>query len=99
MEEVEHYLAPDRAGELREHALAFLRVFDERILRRHGAKADALAQVVHVLEVLPPAHVDDLEDDEALELTHELRAELLLLRLVLVARVGLELVDQRVARD
>jgi hypothetical protein len=45
--------------------------------------------------VLAPAHVDDLQDDEPLDLAHQLGAELLLLRLVLVARVGLELLDQR----
>ena len=99
VEEMEHDLAADRAAELGEHALALGGVLDERILLRHRAQADALAQVVHVLEVLAPADVDDLEDDEALELAHELRAELLLLRLVLVARVGLELLDERLARD
>ena len=37
------------------------------------------------VEVLAPARVDDLEDDEPLELAHQLGAELLLLRLVLLA--------------
>ena len=99
VEEVEHDLAADDAPELGEHPLALGRVLDERILLRHLAQVDALAQHLHVLEVLAPAHVDDLEDDEALELAHQLRAELLLLRLVLVARVGLELLDQRLAGD
>src|SRR5581483_7468609 len=60
---------------------------------------DSLAERLHVLEVLAPADVDDLEDDEALELAHQVGAELLLLRRVLVAGVGLELLDQRLARD
>ena len=63
------------------------------------AQVDALAQVVHVLEVLAPARVDDLEDDEALELAHQLGPELLLLRRVLLARVLDELLDQRLARS
>ena len=99
MEEMEHDLAADDASELGEHPLAVGRVLDERILLRHRAQMHALAQRLHVLEVLAPAHVDDLEDDEALELAHQVGAELLLLRLVLVARVGLELLDQGVAGD
>ena len=61
----------------------------------------ALAQVVHVLEVLAPAVVDDLEDHEALDVAQQrllrlrVQAEALLLLLVGVARVLLELVDQR----
>ena len=58
---------------------------------------DALAEIVHRIEVLAPPLVDDLEDDESLELAHELLAELLLLLFVLERRVLLELVDQRVA--
>src|SRR5262245_16521203 len=72
-------------------------VLDERVLLRHRAQMHALAEVVHVLEVLAPADVDDLEDHEPFELPHELAAELLLLRRVAVARVDLELLDQRVA--
>ena len=34
----------------------------------HGPQVHALAQVVHVLEVLAPPRVDDLEDHVALEL-------------------------------
>src|SRR5579862_4717438 len=99
VEQMEDDLAADGAGQLDEHALALGGVLDERVLLRHRAEADALAQVVHVLEVLAPTDVDDLEDDEPLELAHELGAELLLLRRVLVARVGPELLDERLARD
>ena len=73
MEEVQHDLAADRRAELGEHALALARVLDERILLRHRAQVHALAQVVHVLEVLAPADVDDLEDHEPLELAHQRR--------------------------
>ena len=43
-----------------------------------AAEVDALAQVVHVVQVLAPALVDDLEQHEALERAHELGPELLL---------------------
>src|SRR3954452_14798702 len=99
MEEVQHDLAADDAPQLGEHPLALPRVLDERVLLRHLPQVDALAQHLHVLEVLAPAHVDDLQDDVALELAHQLRPEVLFLRLVLVAGVGLELLDQRLAGD
>src|SRR3954454_4903227 len=84
VEQVQHDLAADRAAELGEQALALGGVLDERILLRHRAQVHALAQVVHVLEVLAPADVDDLKDHEALQLAHQLVAELL--RLLLVRR-------------
>ena len=99
VEEREHDLAADLGAELLEHEVALVPVLDERVLLRHRAQVDALAQVVHRVEVLAPALVDDLEDHEALELAHQLRAELLLLRGVLVARVLLELLGERLARD
>ena len=68
VEEREDDLLADRAAELLEHLVPFLRVLDERILLGHGPQVHALAQVVHVLEVLAPARVDDLEDHVALEL-------------------------------
>ena len=77
-------------------------VLDERILLRERAQVDALAHVVHRLEVLTPARVDDLQDHEPLELAHDRRllladAEALLTLLVLVQRVVHELVDELVA--
>ncbi len=61
----------------------------QRVDLGEAAQMDALAQVVHVVQVLAPAFVDDLQDQEALERTHQLLAELLLARLVLLdARSG-----------
>ena len=79
---------------------ALVAVLDERVLLRHPAQMDALAHVVHVLEVLAPADVDDLEHDVALEIAHEafLHALDLLLALgVGVERVVEELLDDRIA--
>src|SRR5436190_20338844 len=63
VEEMQHDLLTDRTAHLAEHRLALARVLDERVLLGHGAQVHALAQVVHVLEVLAPAGVDDLQDD------------------------------------
>ena len=49
-------------------------VLDERVLLGHRAQVDAVAQVLHRLEVLAPADVDDLQDQVALDLAHELGA-------------------------
>ena len=51
-------------------------VGDERIDLGEPAQVDALAQVVHVVEVLAPALVDDLQQQVALQRAHELLAEL-----------------------
>ncbi len=75
------------------------------ILLGHRAQVDALAQVVHVVEVLAPALVDRVQHDEALELAHDVGADALvrrvagLLGLVLPARVGEDAVDQLLALD
>jgi hypothetical protein len=98
-EDGEHFL-PDDAAELLEHDVALVPVLDERVLLGHGAQVDALAQVVHVLEVLAPALVDDLEHDVALEVAHDPWRDLLerlLLRGVLVERVLGELLYERLA--
>ena len=55
-------------------------VGDERIDLGEPAQVDALAQVVHVVQVLAPVVVDDLQQQVALERAHELLAELLLAR-------------------
>ncbi len=80
--------------------MAFVAVLDERVLLRHAAQVDALAHVVHVLEVLAPADVDGLENDEALEIAHQAfldRVELLLALAVRVVRVLEELLHDRLA--
>src|SRR5436305_982371 len=92
-------LLPDRAAQLLEPHVPLVAVLDERVLLRHSPQVDALAQVVHRVEVLTPPLVDDLEDHEALELARQLGAEVFFLRGVGVARVVLELFDQHFARD
>ena len=98
-------LLADEAAELLEHRVPLAAVLDERVLLRHRAEMDALAEVVHRLEVLAPACVDDLEDDEALDLAHQLHvrlrvvAEELLALVVRVERVLDELLDQRLTRE
>src|SRR6266511_36300 len=99
VEQREHDLPADLRAELLEHDVALVAILHERVLLRHRAQVDALAEVVHRVEVLAPPLVDDLEDHETLELAHQLGAELLLLRLVLVPRILLELLGERLARD
>ena len=72
VEEQRDHLGADRAVQLQEHLVPLVAVLDERVLLRHAAQVDALAHVVHVLEVLAPALVDDLEHDVALEVAHQL---------------------------
>src|SRR5918994_1719837 len=77
--------------------MAFVPVLDERILLRHGAEVDAFAEVIHVLEVLAPALVDDLEDHVALDLPRDLVApRLRAVRVLLLRGLG-EVVDERLA--
>ncbi len=58
---------------------------------------DALAEVVHRLEVLPPALVDRLQDHVALDLAGELGPEALLALLVGLERVVDELLREVIA--
>src|SRR5688500_12662794 len=90
-------LVLDDRSELLEHLVALGAVLRERILLRHGAQVDPVAHVLHGLEVLAPAQVDDLQDEVALDLAHELGAVLLDLVLVLVGRILLEEFDQLLA--
>src|SRR3954469_20851910 len=99
VEDVARELLPDRLDEGREHVEALVLVGDERILLGEAAEVDALAQVVHVVQVLAPALVDDLEQDVALDLAHQLRAELLLALVVRLDRVLLQLRLERLALD
>jgi len=49
-----------------EQAEGFVLVGNERVDLGEAAEVDALAQIVHVKEVLSPALVDDLQEQEAL---------------------------------
>ena len=97
VEEREHDLLADRVAELLEENVPLAAVLDERVLLRERAQVDALAQVVHRLEVLAPALVDDLQDHVALDLARELGAERLLALLVRLERVLDELLGERLA--
>src|SRR6202044_3080873 len=44
-----------------EHVKAFTLVLDQRVALRHRAQADALFEVVHLVEVLTPFPVDDVQ--------------------------------------
>ena len=57
---------------------ALVLVGDEGVDLGEPAEVDALAQVVHLVQVLLPPHVDDLQQDVALERAHQLVPELLL---------------------
>ena len=58
---------------------------------------DALSQVVHLVEVLAPAVVDDLQQDRPLELAHDLVAEVLFAPVVGGERIGEQALAQVLA--
>jgi len=60
-------LLHDVAGHLVEHVIAGHLVFDQGVVLAVGLEADALAELFHVVDVVHPLAVDDLEDDDALE--------------------------------
>ena len=62
-----NHLLLDQEAHLVEHPLALAPVLDQRVLLGVAAQADALAHVVHVVEVLTPARVDHLQGDPALD--------------------------------
>ena len=82
-----------------EHVEALALVLHERVALGVRAQVDALAQVVHLVEVLAPLAVEHGEDDAPLELAHDLLADLVLATGVGLVRVDLEGLDQLVAVD
>src|SRR5215218_4888418 len=98
-EDVTAELLPDRVHQGAEHLVALVLVGDEGIDLREPAQVDALAQVVHVVQVLAPALVDDLEQHEALERPHQVGPKLLFAVAVGLDDVLAQLGDQRVAID
>ena len=92
-------LLPDRVHQLLEHREALVFVGDQGVDLGEAAEVDALAQVVHVEEVFAPAVVDHLQQDRALEVAHQLLAELLLALVVGVHRVVVEVVLELLAVD
>ena len=71
-EEVAEGFVFDVAHEFFEEFVGFVLIFDEGVLLALGAEADAVAQGVHVVEVLLPLAVDGDEDDLALEVVEHL---------------------------
>ena len=57
-----------------EHVVALALVLHQRIALRHGPQADALLEVVHLVEMLAPFAVQHIEQHVALELSHGIRA-------------------------
>src|SRR5690606_28984469 len=90
-------LLANRAHHLLEHRVALALVLDERVALGHGTKADAVLRVVHRVEVITPATVDDREHHPALELAQRRAAQLLLAALVGELRVGDDLAADEVA--
>src|SRR3954470_18067325 len=97
--DVARELLPDRRHQRAEHLEALVLVRDQRVDLGEPAEVDPLAQIVHVVQVLAPAVVDDLQQDVALDLPHQLLAELLLALVVGLDRVVLELGLERLAVD
>ena len=87
----------DEAHHGLEHVEALTLPLGERVLLAHGAEVDALAQVVHLVEVLAPVLVDHRQHHAPLDLAEVLGADRLLLRLVQIERVVDEELDERVA--
>ncbi len=99
MEDQPGELLPDRVHEGLEHDVALVLVGDQGIDLGEAAQVDALAEIVHLRQVLLPAGVDDLEEDVALERSHQLLAELFLALVVCGENVlGEQLGDLLAAR-
>ena len=92
-------LIHDRRLHLLEHRERLDLVLDKRVALAVGAQVDALAQHVHVIEVIHPLLIDDAEHDDLFELAHILFAEHQLA--VLVALLGnlLQFLLDLVARE
>ncbi len=71
----------------REHVEALTLPLGQRVLLSHRAQVDALAEVVHLVEVLAPVLVDHREHHAALDLAERVAPDRLLLLLVELHRV------------
>ena len=90
---------PNAVHEVAEQRERLVLVGNQRVDLREAAQVDALAQVVHVEQVLAPAFVDDLQQQETLERFHQLLAEGLFARVVALERLLDDAIGQRVAID
>ena len=79
-----------------EHVVAFALVLHQRITLRHRPQPDALLEVVHLVEVLTPLAVKNVEQHVAFQLPHRAVAGDLLELLLAFGVRALGVVDQRV---
>ena len=87
MRDVAHEVVFDAGHHRLEHVVALALPLRERVALAHRAQVDALAQVVHLVEVLAPVLVDDRQHDATLDLAQRLGADALFLRGVARQRV------------
>ena len=80
-----------------EHVERFDLVLDERVALAIGAQVDAVAQHIHVVEMLHPLLVDDAQHDDLLELAHVVLAKEQLAVVIAFLREFLEAFLQLVA--
>ena len=91
-----HEVLGDAGHHRAEHLEALTLPLDERVLLAHRPQVDAALEVVHLLEVLTPALVDDAQHHLTLDLAEDLGTEFLLAALVVRRGVGHEDVVQLV---
>ena len=78
VEQITHDLLGEPFAHGVEHLGTLTLVFDERVTLGHRPQADALAEVVHLVQMLTPLAVEHRQPDLAFQLAHVLRAERLL---------------------
>ena len=91
----------DEVNHLVEHVIAFNLIFGDGVLVAVSAQADAVAQLIHRVDVIHPAAIHAGEEHDALQLTRidMDQLEALLAQGVEIARFLLELGDQFILVD
>ena len=79
-----HRLLLNGGDHLLEHLEGLLFIGDDRVGLGIGAQADALAQILHRVDVIHPVLIHDAQQHDALNLAHDGAGELLLLLLIIV---------------
>ena len=99
VEQEANRLALDRLHHALIQSETFALILDERITLRHGAQADALLEVIHLIEVIAPAAVNHRKHNTTLEFTHGKHANRALTTFVSNARIRHHLTHNEVAVD
>src|SRR5579859_5480600 len=86
--------ALDTVAELVEHLERFVLVFDKRVALAVGAKPNALAELLHLGQILHPLPVDRAQHHVALDVRHQVRADLLDLAVVSLRRGRVQVLRQ-----